>query len=105
MQGLQIEAALNQQEAIDWLLQGKVDYWATDLFVGHGLITVLGISDQLEAIDPPFVSIPLYIGFSKKSLHLDKIPKIEQAIRNMRESGQLEHIRTRFMRDFINSQM
>lgn len=104
-QGLKIETALNHQEAIDWLLRGKVDYWATDRFIGHGLITVLGIADQLESIDRHMVSIPLYIGFSKRSLHLDKISKIEQGIRKMRDSGQLGHMRASFMRDFIRSQM
>lgn len=103
--GLKIETALNQQEAIDWLLQERVDYWATDHFIGNGLITAFGLSDQLDAIDRTLVTVPLFIGVSKKSSHLDKIAKIEQGIIKMRESGQLDYIRSRFMRDFINSQM
>ncbi len=103
--GLSLKAAVNHQEAIDWLLRGKVDYWATDYFIGHGLITTLSLGGKLDSAEQHLVSVPLYIGFSKQSSHQALIPKISQRLRDMRKTGQLEHIRQRFMQDFIKAQI
>ena len=103
--GLQLETAATHQQAIQWLLKGRADYWATDSFIGNGLITTLKLSSQLDVVEQNLVSVPLYIGFAKDSDYVTLMPSVERQLQQMRASGQIDHIRQRFMQEFINSQV
>ncbi len=75
------------------LLFGRVDSVIINEDQGEYLISMLGIRDKVEKAFYEYNDDTFrYIGISKKSVHLDKLPEFESAMQNIVESGKWDEI-------------
>ncbi len=49
------------------LVAGKVDYVIAGYYPGDAQLSVLGIEDKVEALEPALLSAEMFVAFSKKS--------------------------------------
>jgi polar amino acid transport system substrate-binding protein len=54
-------------EALNDLVAGKVDYVIAGYYPGDAQLSVLGIEDKIEALEPALLSAEMFVAFSKKS--------------------------------------
>jgi ABC-type amino acid transport substrate-binding protein len=75
------------------LLHGRVDSVIVNEDQGEYFISMLGIRDKVEKAFYEYNDDTFrYIGISKKSVHLDKLPEFESAMQNIVESGKWDEI-------------
>ncbi len=81
-----IDAALND------LVAGKVDYVIAGYYPGDAQLSVLGIDDKVEALEPALLSAEMFVAFSKKSPCASLAPKFGEGITEMTTDGSFNQI-------------
>jgi polar amino acid transport system substrate-binding protein len=76
-----IDAALND------LVAGKVDYVIAGYYPGDAQLSVLGIDDKVEPLEPALLSAEMFVAFSKKSPCADLASKFGEGIAEMTTDG------------------
>ena len=74
----------------------RIDVAVNDRLSGILILQQLGLQGDLRPLDPPLQRTPLYHFLHMK--HLDLVPRVEEALRGMAASGELEQIRVRAVR-------
>lgn len=74
----------------------RIDVAVNDRLSGVLILQQLGLHAELRPLDPPLQRIPLYHFLHVR--HLDLLPRVEETLRGMAASGELEQIRSRAAR-------
>lgn len=80
---------VNPEGLFKMLAKGRTDIALYERKMGFGMISKLNLKN-IYPIDPPLIKAPIYIYLHKKHKHL--IPKIEQAVRDMKQDGTYRQI-------------
>jgi ABC-type amino acid transport substrate-binding protein len=86
-----VEAASTMDQMMQMLAAERIDVAVNDLFSGVLVNHRLGLDGVLRPLSPPLERILLY-HFLHES-HRDLIPRIEEAMRQMESTGELERLR------------
>lgn len=77
------------------LVAGRFAVAVNDRFSGELVIRRLKLDGKVLPVDPPLERIVLYHFLHER--HRDLVPKVEQAVRSMQASGELERVRRQTM--------
>ncbi len=80
------------ERAFTMLAEDAADYLVIDLFPSIVYAKMLRAEDKIEYLDTPITLQQFHITISKKSPHLDLLPKINAHIRKMEEQGRIKEI-------------
>lgn len=64
-------------------------------------VNKLGL-DSIRILSPPLERLPLYHYLHEK--HKDLVPKVDEIIRDMAESGELDDLREEFIKTLLDSE-
>jgi ABC-type amino acid transport substrate-binding protein len=90
-----VEPVTTMENLMQSLHAGRFEVAVNDRFSGLLVIRRLGLEGKVQALDPPLERIPLYHFLHER--HRDLVPKVEQVIRSMQASGELDRVRHRVM--------
>ena len=79
------------------LLDHDIDGFLEDRVVGHSLIRRKGLSEYIAPADIELSSGSVYVMFSKESTDEDLVETFNQALDELRESGEYEQIMSRYL--------
>jgi polar amino acid transport system substrate-binding protein len=71
----------------------RVDVAVNDRLSGMLILQQLGLQGEVHPLDPPLQHIPLYHFLHVR--HAELLPRVEETLRGMAASGELEQIRSR----------
>lgn len=90
-----VEAVTTMEQLMQSLAEGRFVVAVNDRFSGLLVIRRLRLEGTVQPVEPPLERIPLYHFLHER--HRDLVPKVEQAIRSMQASGDLERVRQQTM--------
>ena len=73
--------------ALKDLAAGKVDYVIAGYYPGDAELSVLGIEDKVEALEPALLSAEMFVAFSRKSPCADLASKFGEGITKLTTDG------------------
>jgi len=79
-------------EALNNLVAGKADYVIAGYYPGDAQLSVLGIEDKVEALEPALLSAEMFVAFSKKSPCAALASKFGEGITEMTTDGSFNQI-------------
>ena len=92
--GMSRVTAVPSMEALMRMLAAeRVDVAVNDRLSGVLILQQLGLAKEVRPIEPPLQHVPLYHFLHVK--HQDLVPRVEELLRAMAASGELEQIRAR----------
>jgi len=95
-QGLsRVEAVTTMEQLMQSLAAGRFDVAVNDRFSGLLVIRRLQLEEVVRPLEPPLERIALFHFLHER--HRALVPKVEQVIRSMQASGELERVRTQTM--------
>ena len=80
----------------------RIDVAVNDRLSGLLILHQLRLDRELRPLDPPLQHIPLYHFLHVR--HAELLPRIEEVLRGMAASGELEQIRSRAVKQLIEEQ-
>jgi polar amino acid transport system substrate-binding protein len=86
--------------AIDALLAGKVDYVIAGTYPAIGIALAKGARDQITILQPPLITSPTFLAFSKKSPCRKLAQAFGKSIEKMRASGEIRHMEQKAISDW-----
>ncbi|WP_057300719.1 ABC transporter substrate-binding protein [Pelomonas sp. Root1217] len=93
-QGMARVTAVPSMEALMRMVAAeRVDVAVNDRLSGMLILQQLGLQGEVHPLDPPLQRIPLYHFLHMR--HAELLPRIEETLRGMAASGELEQIRSR----------
>jgi polar amino acid transport system substrate-binding protein len=91
-QGLpRVEAVGNMEQLLQMLASDRIDVAVADRFSGELLSRQMRLAPAVQPLEPPLQRIDLYHFLHGR--HRDKVPVVEDAMRRMAASGELERLR------------
>ncbi|MFZ6779068.1 substrate-binding periplasmic protein [Undibacterium sp. Ji83W] len=82
------------------LSENRMDVAVSDAFSGLVVIKKLGLENKIRLLTPPLQRTEIYHFLHEK--HKDLIPKVEQVIRTMQASGELEKLRKQIIEKYLS---
>jgi len=98
--GLTFKQYVDPEQAIQALARGEIDLFPMDKTVAAYLINKQGLQDQIASLPKVIFSKPYLMVFSKQSTYPDLegvMAKFYAELRSMRESGEYDSIRRRYL--------
>ncbi len=92
----------SHDQAIQFLLEGKVDYWVASEAVASSIVKMSGFSDNIRAIETPLAVLPLYMAVSNQSPYSAMTQQLAKRISQLRESGEYDQIKRRYLQRFLS---
>ncbi|WP_457443670.1 substrate-binding periplasmic protein [Roseateles sp. P5_E4] len=93
-QGMARVTAVPSMEALMRMVAAeRIDVAVNDRLSGMLILQQLGLQGEVHPLDPPLQHIPLYHFLHVR--HAELLPRIEETLRGMVASGELEQIRSR----------
>ncbi len=92
--------ANNLEQLMIMLAENRMDVAVSDSFSGLVAIKKLGLENKIRLLTPPLQKTEIYHFLNEK--HKDLIPKVEQVIRNMQASGELEQVRKQIIDKYLS---
>lgn len=86
-------------QAMLMLDSGRVDVVVSDFFSGVVSVKKLGLAGSISALSPPFEKIFIYHFLHEK--HAALVSKVESVIEKMASTGELEQLRAKFVRQYL----
>ncbi|HSW05083.1 substrate-binding periplasmic protein [Aquabacterium sp.] len=86
-----VEAVSTMDQLMQALAAGRYEVAVNDRFSGLLIIQRLGLGKVLRVVDPPLQHIPLHHFLHER--HRALVPRVEQELRNMQGSGELQRVR------------
>jgi len=74
-------------DALQDLVAGKVDYVIAGYYPGDATLSVLGIEDKVEALEPALLSAEMFIAFSQKSPCAALASKFSEGVTKLTTDG------------------
>lgn len=84
------------------LAAGRIDVAVSDAFSGLAVVGKLGLRDQVTMLKPRLQRNDIYHFLHEK--HRDLVPRLEQVLREMEKSGELESLRSRAIERYFAQQ-
>lgn len=94
-----VQAITTMEQMMGMLANDRLDVAVSDLFSGLVVIKKSKLAAQIHVLAPPLQKNDLYHYLHEK--HRDLIPALENAIQDMRASGELEQLRQHFMKEYL----
>ncbi|MDE2431023.1 MAG: hypothetical protein KGM99_20065, partial [Burkholderiales bacterium] len=79
--------------------ENRMDFAVSDSFSGLLAIKKLGLENNIRLLTPPLQRTEIFHFLHEK--HKDLIPKVEQVIRSMQASGELEQVRKQIIDKYL----
>ncbi|HUU25970.1 MAG TPA: transporter substrate-binding domain-containing protein, partial [Methyloceanibacter sp.] len=79
-------------DALNDLAAGKVDYVIAGYYPGDAELSVLGLEDKVEALEPALLSAEMFVAFSKKSPCAALASKFSEGITKLTTDGSFHQI-------------
>ncbi|WP_222619370.1 substrate-binding periplasmic protein [Undibacterium hunanense] len=92
--------ANNLEQLMIMLSENRMDVAVSDAFSGMVAIKKLHLENRIHLLTPPLQKIEIYHFLHEK--HKDLIPRVEQVIRSMQASGELEKLRKQIIEQYIS---
>ncbi|WP_457390387.1 substrate-binding periplasmic protein [Roseateles sp. P5_E1] len=93
-QGMARVTAVPSMEALMRMVAAeRIDVAVNDRLSGMLILQQLGLQGEVHPLDPPLQHIPLYHFLHVR--HAELLPRVEETLRGMAASGELEQIRSR----------
>jgi polar amino acid transport system substrate-binding protein len=86
-----VEAVSTMDQLMQALAAGRYDVAVNDRFSGLLIIQRLGLAGVVRVVEPPLQHIPLHHFLHER--HRALLPRIEQVLRGMQTSGELQRVR------------
>ncbi|WP_082568738.1 ABC transporter substrate-binding protein [Rhizobacter sp. Root1221] len=86
-----VEAVSTMDQLMQALAAGRYEVAVNDRFSGLLIIQRLGLGGVVRVVDPPLQNIPLHHFLHER--HRALVPRIEQVLRSMQASGELQRVR------------
>lgn len=86
-----VEAVSTMDQLMQALAAGRYEVAVNDRFSGLLVIQRLGLASVVRAVEPPLQHIPLHHFLHER--HRAMVPRIEQVLRSMQASGELQRVR------------
>jgi len=80
---------------------GRVDVAVNDRFSGELILRRLGLDERVRVLTPPLEHIDLFHFVHER--HRSLVPRLEEVVRAMRSSGELQHLRQSAMDRLLNA--
>ncbi|WP_200956031.1 ABC transporter substrate-binding protein [Pelomonas sp. Root1444] len=98
--GMRRVTAVASMEALMRMVAAeRVDVAVNDRLSGALVLQQLGLESEVRPLDPPLQRVALYHFLHVK--HQDLVPRVEEVLRGMAASGELEQLRARAVRDLL----
>lgn len=81
------------------LAEDRVDVAISDSFSGLAVINRLGLAGRVKVLTPPLQKNDIYHFLHEK--HRDLVPRVEQVLREMQASGELERLRKQTIERYL----
>lgn len=86
-----VEAVSTMDQLMQALAADRYEVAVNDRFSGLLIVQRLGLGKLVRAVDPPLEHIPLYHYLHER--HRALVPRVEQVLRSMQASGELQRVR------------
>jgi polar amino acid transport system substrate-binding protein len=94
-----VQAVNTLDQLMLMLAEGRVEVAVSDSFSGLAVLKKLGLEDRIRLLTPPLQKNEIYHFLHEK--HRDLIPKVEQVLREMQASGELERLRKQIIERYL----
>jgi len=99
-QGMARVTAVPSMEALMRMVAAeRIDVAVNDRLSGMLILQQLGLQGEVHPLDPPLQHIPLYHFLHVR--HAELLPRVEETLRGMAASGELEQIRSRAVKRIV----
>lgn len=98
--GMASVLAVNTLDQLMQMLgEDRVEVAISDSFSGLAVIKKLGFAGRIKVLTPPLQKNEIYHFLHEK--HRDLVPKVEQVLREMQASGELERLRKQVIEQYL----
>jgi polar amino acid transport system substrate-binding protein len=96
-----VTAVASMEALMRMVAAGRLDVAVNDRLSGVLVLHQLGLQGDVRPLDPPLQRVPLYHFLHVK--HQELVPRVEEMLRSMAVSGELEQIRARAVKDLLEA--
>jgi polar amino acid transport system substrate-binding protein len=86
-------------QLMQMLAEDRMDVAVSDSFSGLAVIKKLGLAGRIKVLTPPLQKNEIYHFLHEK--HRDLVPRVEQVLREMQASGELERLRKQLIERYL----
>lgn len=80
------------ERAFEMLEEDTADYLIIDLFPAIIYSKLLMVEDRIEYMEKPITVQQFHLAFSKKSPYADKVPAINEKVKNLKAQGKIKNL-------------
>lgn len=95
-----VTAVTQPEQMFNMLDKNRATIAICDAFSGLVLLKEMKLENKIFLIKPPLQRIYIYHFLNKKNI--DLVPKVEKVLKEMQESGELELLRQRIIRNYLS---